>query len=178
MDGCNCKTGLRNRCFMCDSEYHPAPRCPWRDSPRGDGRPFSPERARSKRPPYSPISMGTPVLSRTTEKGGESETGSKCEQSFVTSVVAGAAFMVPPEDSAAVLDTGAPANPVCSSWLARQNRILGRPIHPKQDSALVMDAWGRYAMRQMFQWGSLGIGACSLCLCWMGAFQRYCGRAL
>ena len=56
------KTGLRNKCYRRDSEYHLVPRCPWRDTPRGDGCPISPERTRLQRPSYASTSMETPVL--------------------------------------------------------------------------------------------------------------------
>ena len=61
LNGVNRKTGLRNRRYRCDSEYHLAPGCPWRDIPRGGGSSFPRERDRAHKPSYSSISMETPV---------------------------------------------------------------------------------------------------------------------
>ena len=42
----NRKTGRRKTCYRCDNEYHLPPRCPWRDVPRREVRPFSQESVR------------------------------------------------------------------------------------------------------------------------------------
>ena len=65
------------------------------------------------------------------ESAGESETGSKCEQSFVTTVDAGDASLVSQEDCVAALDTGATAYLLHFSLLARLNRILERRGIPR-----------------------------------------------
>ena len=79
----------------------------------------------------------------------------------------------------AVLDTGPTADPCV---LAGSRAVTGfwndmgfrEPPHipPKRDSTLVMSATGRYAMQQIFQRGSPGIGACPLSLRWTRTFQR------
>ena len=118
------KPGPRNKGYGCGREYHLAPRCPWRDTQRWEGRPYPPERARPHRPPNSSISTETPVLPENAEISGGSEAGSMCEQSFVNTVHAGDTFMVSQGESASASDAGAPANLVCFSWLAGLNRSL------------------------------------------------------
>ena len=131
LNGFSRKTGLRNRRYRRDSEYHHAPRCPWRDTPRGGGGSLSQGRDRSYRPPYSSISMETPVFPHKAESAGETETGDATAD-------AGDVFMAPQADSMVALDTGAAANLVCLSWLARHNRSLERreiprePAHPSK----------------------------------------------
>ena len=61
----------------------------------------------------------------------ESETGSKCEQSFATAVDLGEALLVSQSDSVVALDTGATANLACFSWLAHQNSILEKRGSPR-----------------------------------------------
>ena len=64
---------------------------------------------------------------------GESEAGNRCKQSVATAMDAGDAFMVSQEDSVAARASCATADLVCSSWLARRNRILelrGLPREP------------------------------------------------
>ena len=61
LNGFNRKTGQRNRRYRRDSEHHLAPRCPWRDTPPGDGSLFAQERNRSYRPPYPSAPTETPV---------------------------------------------------------------------------------------------------------------------
>ena len=64
-NGSNRRTGLRNRHYKCDSEYHPAPKCPWRAIP-GHPIPPSPREIGStslgndeaRRPSDSTISIG------------------------------------------------------------------------------------------------------------------------
>ena len=55
LNGFNRKTDLRYRRFRCDSEYHLAPRRPWRDAPRGEARPLPPGHVRPQRPSRSCI---------------------------------------------------------------------------------------------------------------------------
>ena len=109
--GFNRKTGLRNRRYLCDSEYHLAPRCPWRGTLRGARSSFSQESGRSYRPLCSSISMETPVLPQKAESVGGSEAGGKCVQSFVSTVDEGEASMVSRGDSVVALDTGPTASP-------------------------------------------------------------------
>ena len=77
------------------------------------------------------MSMATPAFPQKAESAGGSETGSKCEQPFVTSVGSGDTFMVSQEDSVVVLGAGSTANLVCFSWLAPRNRILERRGIPR-----------------------------------------------
>ena len=149
MNGLNRKTGLRNQCYRCDSEYHLAPRCPWSHTSRGTGSTFFPVRVRPQRPSYSSISMELTVLPQEADSVGESETGSTCEQFFVTTVVAGDACMVSQEDSVVVLGAGATANLVCFGWLAHHNRDLDRRGIPRVTT---------YPSQARFRFGDGGLG--------------------
>ena len=62
---------------------------------------------------------------------GNGETESKCEQFFATSMKVGDLFVVSQHDSVVVLDTGAMANLVRVSWLARHNWISERRGIPR-----------------------------------------------
>ena len=53
LSGFNRRTGRRKRFYKCDSVYHTAPTCPWRDAP--------PEQGRADKPSFSTISMEAPV---------------------------------------------------------------------------------------------------------------------
>ena len=96
------KTGLRNRRYRRDCEYHLASRCPWRDTPRGDGSPFFREREGVRRPFFCSILTETPVLPLKAESAGDGETRSKREQSFDATVDAGDLFLAPQEDCGGV----------------------------------------------------------------------------
>ena len=63
-----------------NSEYQPAPKCPWRESPRGDPSPPPEERGKARRPPYSAISMETPVSAQKADHLDSDETKSECGQ--------------------------------------------------------------------------------------------------
>ena len=54
----NRRAGLRN---------HHAPKCPWGETPRGDRSPPPRERGKARKPPYSAISMKTPVSAQEAE---------------------------------------------------------------------------------------------------------------
>ena len=60
-------------------------------------------------------------MAQQAESESESETGSKCEQSFVTTVDVGKALLAPKMGSVAVLGTGATANQVRFSSLVSQS---------------------------------------------------------
>ena len=131
LNGFNPNTGLRDRRYRWDSEYHLALRCPWRRTLRGGGSSFPPERARAQRPSYSSISIKTPVLPQKADSTGDGETESQCEQSLATTADAGELFLVSPGDIVVVSDTGATANLVCSSCLPRHKRIPDRRGIPR-----------------------------------------------
>ena len=124
LNGFNRETGLRSKRYRRDSKYRLAPRFPRRNTPRGEGRPFSPGRARSQRPSFSSFSMETPVFPQKAESVGGCETRRKCEQPFVITADAGDAFMVSQD-----------ANLVCFRWLARRNCFLGRRGIPRRPAA-------------------------------------------
>ena len=86
---------------------------------------FPQESVWPQRPPYSSISLETPVLLQFAESASESATGSKWEQSCVTTVDVGEALLASQMDSAVALDTGATANVVRFSSLAHHDAISG-----------------------------------------------------
>ena len=65
LNGSNRRTGVRSRCYKCDSEYRLALKCPLRDKPRSESVPGSAETRRVHRPSYPTISMETPVNAQT-----------------------------------------------------------------------------------------------------------------
>ena len=148
---------MREKCYRRDGENHLAPRCPWRDIPRKKMSPFLPESVRSRRPPYSSISLETRVLPQQADSASESEPGSKCEQSFATTVDVWEALLVSTMDSVVVLETGATANPVCLSWLAHQNSMLVKHGFPKV-TTLVMGASGTVPLWSWAPWGATPCG--------------------
>ena len=54
-------TGIRNKCYKCESGYHLAPKCPLRYVPRSEFAPRSPVNRKARRPPYSVIPMEAPA---------------------------------------------------------------------------------------------------------------------
>ena len=124
LNGLYRETGLRNRRYRCDSGYHLAPGCPRCDTPRGDGSLSPQERDRAHRSSYSSISTETLAPAQKAGHIGGGETGSTRDQSFAAPIDMGDLFLVSQADSVAVLDTGATANLVRASWLARHNRIV------------------------------------------------------
>ena len=70
--------------------------------------------------------METHVLAQKAGQIGEGGAGNKCEQASAGGTDVGDFFLVLPGDSVVALGTGAAANLVCLSGLARRNRILER----------------------------------------------------
>ena len=86
LDGFNRRPDQRNRRYGCDSEYHLAPKCPYRDTPRREGSPFSQVRDRAHIPLYSPVSTETRVSAQKVDHLEESGTDAICEQYFSTTI--------------------------------------------------------------------------------------------
>ena len=102
----NPRTGYRNRCFGCGSEFHLLPNCPG-NVPQ-DARRVS-------------ISMDPPER----HAGGPS-----AGNVYQTSINMGLALTSVAHDSVVIIDTGASANLVGADWLEKRNLILqsiGRP---------------------------------------------------
>ena len=81
LNGFNRRTGLRNRRYKCDSEYHLAPKCSWRHVPQSAIGAASPTDSKTRRPFYSTNCTDAPLSAR---KADRSENG--CEQSFSTAM--------------------------------------------------------------------------------------------
>ena len=86
--------------------------------------------------------MDTPVLPQKAERVGDSESGSKCEQSFVATAGAGNTFMVSQEGSVAALATGLSirVNPVFCTKVGSRLARTYTPRHGLKD--LVMELVG------------------------------------
>ena len=123
LNGFNCRTGLRDRCYRRHSEYLLAPKCPWRDTPKGDWSPPSQEQGKASQPSYTANLMQTQVSAQKAEHVGSEETKSECEQSFLTKLDVGGLSSVSDDDSVLALDAGATANLVCFCRPERQNRL-------------------------------------------------------
>ena len=126
----NRRTGRRHRRYTCESEYHLAPICPWRDVPRREIVSASSGNSKARRPPYSTIPMETPVAARMADQS-VNEKVAKVSSPFRTpkkisglSVNAGSGSFVD-------LNAGDTAHSVCSSWRGRQNRIVRRKGFPR-----------------------------------------------
>ena len=122
----NHRTGLRNRSHKCDSGYHLAPTCSWRDAPESEVGSATPERGRARKPSYSAISAETPVSVREADQFESQDANSAHERPFATTLDVGGLSLVAKSDSAVFLDTGATANLACSRWLEHHGRILPR----------------------------------------------------
>ena len=123
-DGLNRRTGLRNRRYKWDSEYHVAPKCPWREVPRSEFGLVIPEHGKAHEQPYSATSTGSPVFVTKMEQSKCEGAISEPEQSFSATLDSGGLFLVADSDSVAVLDTRVAANMVCFRLLDNHNRIL------------------------------------------------------
>ena len=122
----NRRTGGRNRCYTCNSEYFYAPQCPQKEN-WYSGTP-SPLRTNEKPPnkPYSSIAMKSPVEVGSAQKLASLGPERKQEQSFSTTIKLGAQLAVSPSESVVILGTRATANSVCYRWLENHNVFLGQ----------------------------------------------------
>ena len=110
-NGFNRRTGERNRCYRCGSEYHLLPKCPVKQESKAPAPPsVSPSRPRAS---FSSISLEEPPSGRNV-----------AEQAFIPSLKVDCPIFYAKEESAVILDTGATANLVCFRWLRRQNELL------------------------------------------------------
>ena len=131
LNGLNRRTGVRNRRDKCDSENHTAPKCPKRDAHRSEIGSASSENSKARRPPYSTISMGSPITIRKADQLVVGKTSGGGEQSCSTSMDVGGLFVLAKSDSLAVFGAGVTANLLCFSWFERHNRILQRGGFPQ-----------------------------------------------
>ena len=131
LNGFNRRTGVRNRRDKCDSENHTAPKCPKRDAHRSEIGSASSENSKARRPPYSTISMGSPITIRKADQLVVGKTSGGGEQSCSTSMDVGGLFVLAKSDSLAVFGAGVTANLLCFSWFERHNRILQRGGFPQ-----------------------------------------------
>ena len=136
LKGSNRRTGLRNKCYKCDSEYHLAPTCSWRDAPQRVLGSASPEQQKARKPCYSTISTGAPVPGKKADQYGAGEANSGHEQSFATAQDAGGLLPASESDSVVVLETGATDHLVVFP-LARAPQLYSaaRRIHTGYDKS-------------------------------------------
>ena len=137
-NGINKRTGERNRCYGCGSEFHLLPKCPKRpDFAKGDSyAPSVPSHA--PRSSFSSIAMDPVPPSGADAAPAVLPPENRDEQSFSTSLDSGCQLICMRNDSVVVLDTGATANLVCFRWLAHHNTLLEQqgisrvPTYPAQ----------------------------------------------
>ena len=140
-NGFNRRTGERNRCYGCGSEFHLLPKCPKRASSSPANPSPSPPAIYVPRPSFSSFAMDPvpPVCSGSPPP--EKKAGGHSEQSFSTSLDSGCLLVCTRDDSVVVLDTGATANLACFRWLSRHNSLLERKGLPR---ALTYPAQARF----------------------------------
>ena len=127
-DGFNPRTGLRNGCYRRDSEHRLAPKCPRRDTPRGDRSPPPQGRGKARKLSNSAISIDAPVSAKKGKHLDSEETQEECEQSFATTLGVGGLSLVSEKKSAEDLEAGATANLVCRRRLDHHNRLLAKKV--------------------------------------------------
>ena len=102
LNGFHRTTGLRNRCNKCDSKYHLAPKCPWREVPRSEIGTSSSVNGKARSPSYFAIFMKTPTTVQTVNTSGDGETSSEGEQFCSTAMDVGGLFAPAESDSVAI----------------------------------------------------------------------------
>ena len=119
----NSINGRRNRCYLCDSEYHLSPRCPNRTRISPSSVPPQPGTRVPQRPPFPTISFGEQVA--TNREGVQMEEKDAPVGGLLPITPAShVAFSVSSEDSAVFPDTEATANLARIKWLQRRNSSL------------------------------------------------------
>ena len=120
-NGCNRRTGERNRCFGRGGEFHLLSKRPKRPYTSTVDPSSSPLPNSGPRSSFSSISMGPAPSVRSEPSPPEQKVEGHIERSFSTSLDSGCQLVCMREDSVVILDTGATANLVCSRWLSRRN---------------------------------------------------------
>ena len=130
-NGFNRRTGERNRCFGCGSEYHLLPQRPNKQEKKAPVAllPVSP----TPRSSFSSITLEDAP-----------QDANVLEHSFSTSLSKNRPIFYAHNDSVVILDTGATANLVCFNWLAHHNTLLAKSGLPKEVS---------YPAHAMFKFG-------------------------
>lgn len=135
-NGFNRRTGERNRCYGCGSEYHLLPKCPNKQERKA---PVSlPPQPSAPRSSFSFITLED-----------DPHAANVVEHSFVTSLSKGRPILYAHNDSVVIMDTGATANLVCFNWLSHHKYLLARRGLPKVDS---------YPAHAMFKFGDGRLG--------------------
>ena len=135
-NGFNRRTGERNRCYGCGSEYHLLPKCPTKQEKKGP--------VALPPPPSTPRSSFSSITLEDTPQDAN-----VLEHSFTTSLSKDRPIFYAHNDSVVILDTGATANLVCFNWLAHHNDLLARRGLPKVVS---------YPAHAMFKFGDGRLG--------------------
>ena len=138
-NGFNRRTGERNRRYGCGSEYHLLPKRPTKMGKKVSAP--TPPPSSTPRSPFSSITLED-----------SPQDVNSAQHSVSTSLTKDRPVFYAQNDSVVILDTGATANLVCFSWLARHNRTLERHEVPRVTTypALATGALGRYARQQIF----------------------------
>ena len=183
MNGFNRHTGLRYRCSGCGSGYHLAPKCPWRDALRSELGSASKERGKARNPPYSAISIETPIPASMTERPECEETKNEHAQYLSIAVDAERLFLASVSGSAAVLETSDTANLVRFRWLERHSHIWEQKgfqkilTHPSSARFRKGDDLSVARLRRISRGVSRKARATLLRFCWISTCRRHCVRA-
>ena len=125
LNGFDRRTGGRNRCFTCNSDYQFAPQCPRKES-RGEGpNPSTCVWKEPSRPPYSSIAVESPISVQTDGYDEKSDQRGKCGRPLSATLDLGGQFLCVREDCVVALGAGAAANLVLFNWLENHNLLLG-----------------------------------------------------
>ena len=181
----NRRTGERNRCYTCNSEYHYAPQRPQEENRYG-GALFS--QRRSKKPPntpYSSIAIETPVGVGSPLKLAPVGPARSHENSFSAPIESGGGGLWPPNRR------------VWSRWIPerRRNRFVTNgweivirfwgnrdlrsrfPIPLQRGASLGMGGWAKWNTQRISRCALRVARAPSRPLCWMLRFRLYCAKA-
>ena len=135
-NGFNRRTGERNRCYVCGSEYHLLPKCPSKRDRRAP--------APAPSPPTNPRSS----FSSSTLEDSPRDIN-VVQHSFSTSMTRERPVCYAQNGSVVILDTGATANLVRFKWLPHHNELLSRRGLPRVDS---------YPAHAIFKFGDGRVG--------------------
>ena len=124
--GFNRRTGERNRCYTCGSEYHLAPRCTQRRQWRPDGAPSSPPAKQAPRSSVPSIRMDTLASACTERTQNPRGGGGQCEESFSTTSEAGSQLICKMDYGVVISNARATANLVCFRRLKTHSSMLGK----------------------------------------------------
>ena len=122
-NGPNRRAGLRNRSYICDCEYHLAPKRTWRDARQSEIGRVAAVNLKAHRTPSSTIPIDAPEAVQSLGRSSKDDGSVPNKQSLATTFLISGPFMLTAADRVVVLDTGAAANMARFCRLGPRNRI-------------------------------------------------------